>query len=188
MPRPPRAISPGTALGPHAGPVNSEELLGRQGSHWSFFLDSDGSHDEGNDITDAGGGAFRTVGAGLRYSPLDQYLMGIRAPEEVPGFFLVRSPSGTSNSPSRAPENGIAFTGTRRDVTMGEVVAAMGARNPPASTRLPAFRQAFLYVNAAGTPLDTAAVAKLDRIRQQWTGQFHSSTEGRRAVETRLNP
>ncbi len=169
------------------GATNSQELLGRQGSHWSFFLDTDGSHDEGNDIADSGGGSFRTVGTGLRYSPLDQYLMGIRAPEEVPPFFLVRSPAGTSNSPSRAPESGVAFTGTRRDITMGEVIAAMGARNPPASTRLPAFRQAFLYVNV-GTPLDAAVVVKLDRLRQQWVAQFQRSTDGRRAVETRLNP
>jgi hypothetical protein len=169
------------------GDRTSGELLGRQGSHWSFFLDSDGSHDEGNEIVDNGGGSFRTAGAGLRYSPLDQYLMGIRAPEEVPPFLLVRNPSGTGSSPARAPETGVSFTGTRRDVTMGEVVAAMGPRNPAASTRLPPFRQAFVYVNV-GAPLDSAAVAKLDRIRQQWVEQFLRSTDGRRAAETRLNP
>jgi hypothetical protein len=168
------------------GDRTSDELLGRQGSHWSFFVDSDGSHDEGNDIVE-NGGSFQTVGAGLRYSPLDQYLMGIRAPEEVPPFLLVRDPSGTSNSPARAPESGVSFAGTRRDVTMDEVIAAMGPRSPAASTRLPPFRQAFVYVNV-GVPLDTAAVAKLDRIRQQWPDQFRRSTDGRRAVETRLDP
>jgi hypothetical protein len=169
------------------GDRNSAELLGRQGSHWSFFVDTDGSHDEGNDIADLGGGSFRTVGAGLRYSPLDQYLMGIRGPEEVPPFLLVRSPSGTATSPARAPESGVTFNGTRRDVTIDEVVAAMGPRNPTASTRLPAFRQAFIYVNV-GVPLDAGAVAKLDRIRQQWPEQFRRSTDRRRSVETRLNP
>lgn len=169
------------------GDRNSEELLGRQGSHWSFFLDTDGSHLEGNDISDLGGGSFRTAGAGLRYSPLDQYLMGIRAPEEIPPFFLVRNPTGTSALPARAPETGVSFQGTRRDIAIGEVVAAMGPRSPGASTRLPPFRQAFVYVNVGG-PLDTAAVEKLDRIRQQWPGQFQRSTDGRRAVETRLHP
>jgi hypothetical protein len=169
------------------GERTSDEMLGRQGSHWSFFLDSDGSHDEGNDIADNGDGSFRTVGAGIRYSPLDQYLMGIRAPEDVPTFFLVRSPSGTSSSPSRGPESGVQFRGTRRDISMGEVIAAMGPRKPAASTRLPAFRQAFVYVNV-GAPLDAAAVAKLDRIRQQWPEQFRRSTAGRRSVETKLRP
>ncbi len=169
------------------GERRSDELLGRQGSHWSFFLDTDGSHDEGNDIADQGG-TFRTVGSGLRYSPLDQYLMGLRRPDEVPPLLLVRSPSGTSNtSAARAPETGVSFGGTRRDVTISEVIAAMGPRNPAGSTRLPAFRQAFIYV-AVGGPADAAAVAKVDAIRQQWPGQFQRSTDGRRAVETRLNP
>ena len=169
------------------GERTSDELLGRQGSHWSFFLDTDGSHDEGNDIADQGG-TFRTVGAGLRYSPLDQYLMGLRRPDEVPPLLLVRSPSGTSNtSPSRSPETGVSFGGTRRDVTIGEVIGAMGPRNPAASTHLPPFRQAFIYV-AVGGPADPAAVAKVDAIRQQWPGQFQRSTNGRRAVETRLSP
>jgi len=169
------------------GERSSDEMLGRQGSHWSFFLDTDGSHDEGNDITDNGDGSFRTVGAGLRYSPLDQYLMGIRAPEDVPPFLLVRNPSGTATSPSRGPESGVSFRGTRRDITIGEVIAAMGSRNPPASTRLPPFRQAFVYVNVGGA-LDAVAVAKLERIRQQWPEQFRRSTDGRRSVETRLRP
>ncbi|HET7293877.1 MAG TPA: hypothetical protein VFM88_15740 [Vicinamibacteria bacterium] len=169
------------------GERTSDELLGRQGSHWSFFVDTDGSHDEGNDISD-GGGTFRTVGSGLRYSPLDQYLMGLRRPDEVPPFFLVRNPTGlSSTSPAQAPQTGVNFSGTRRDVAIAEVIAAMGSRNPGGSTRLPAFRQAFLYV-AVGGPADANAVAKLDAIRQQWPGQFQRSTDGRRAVETRLNP
>lgn len=169
------------------GDHNSDELLGRQGSHWSFFVDTDGSHDEGNDIADTGG-SFRTVGSGLRYSPLDQYLMGLRRPEEVPPFLLVRSPTGITNtSAERAPETGVTFGGTRRDVTMGEVIAAMGPRKPAGSTHLPPFRQAFIYVTVGG-PADPAVVAKVDTIRLQWPGQFQRSTDGRRAVETRLNP
>lgn len=169
------------------GERTSDELLGRQGSHWSFFLDTDGSHDEGNDIADQGG-TFRTVGSGLRYSPLDQYLMGLRRPDEVPPLLLIRSPSGTSNtSAARPPETGVSFGGTRRDVTIGEVIAAMGPRNPAASTRLPAFRQAFIYV-AVGGPADAEAVAKVDAIRQHWPGLFQRSTDGRRSAETRLSP
>ena len=38
----------------------SDQLLGRQRAHWSFFMDSDGSVMEGNEIEDLGGGAFRT--------------------------------------------------------------------------------------------------------------------------------
>ena len=42
----------------------SDALLGRQLAHWSFFMDSDASVMEGNDIEDLGGGSFRTIGGG----------------------------------------------------------------------------------------------------------------------------
>ncbi len=66
------------------GGVSSTELLGRQQAHWSFYMNSSGSHDEGNDIEDLGGGQFKTGPASSRYGPLDQYLMGIRSSDEVP--------------------------------------------------------------------------------------------------------
>ena len=87
----------------------SEALLGRQRAHWSFFVDSDASVMEGNDIEDLGGGQFRTVAAEERYSALDQYAMGLRHDYEVPPFFYVESP--TNASPSRA-KHGVA--GDRR--------------------------------------------------------------------------
>ena len=98
----------------HTG-QQSEELLGRDLAHWSFFMDSDASVMEGNDIEDLGGGSFRTVGAVRRYSRLDQYAMGLLSPSEVPTFFYVQSPinmsqqkdeglrASESASPSTAP-------------------------------------------------------------------------------------
>ena len=64
--------------------VSSTELLGRQQAHWSFYMNSSGSHDEGNQIEDLGGGLFKTGPASQRYGPLDQYLMGLRTSVEVP--------------------------------------------------------------------------------------------------------
>ena len=62
----------------------SDAMLGRQRAHWSFFMDSDASVMEGNDIEDLGGGQFRTVDAVKRFSRLDQYLMGLIPPGSVP--------------------------------------------------------------------------------------------------------
>lgn len=149
-------------------------------------MNSDASHDEGNYISDLGGGEFRTLGASLRFGPLDQYLMGIRRPEEVPPFFVVRNPVGTATSPSRAPASGVQFRGTRKDVSVGDVIAAMGPRNPPAgAVALPPFRQAFVYVSVGATA-ESEQVAKLDRIRQQWEPFFQASAGGRRSVDSRL--
>ncbi len=164
----------------------SEELLGRDLAHWSFFLDTDGSFDEGNEITDLGGGQFRTAGASLGYGPLDEYLMGLRRAEDVPPLFLVRTPSGTSPlDPGRDPQTSVTFQGTRKDVAIGDIVAALGPRNPAASTSLQPWRQAFVYVSVGG-PADPAAIAKLDQLRAQWEPFFRAAVDGRRAVDTRL--
>jgi hypothetical protein len=163
----------------------SLELLGRDGVHWSFFLDTDGSFLEGNDIEPLPGGTFRTAGSALRYSPLDQYLMGLRAPSEVPPFFFVRGPVGTSATRERAPRTGVAFGGTRTDVTIDDVVAALGPRQPEGAGWVRPFRQAYIYVSVGAASAE--AVAKIETIRTAFPAFFLAGTEGRGAVDTRLN-
>ena len=70
----------------------SDQLLGRQLAHWSFFMDSDGSVMEGNEIEDLGGGMFRTASATEKYSRLDLYAMGLATDAEVPRWFYVDAP------------------------------------------------------------------------------------------------
>jgi len=168
------------------GGRSSTELLGRQQAHWSFFMHSSGSHDEGNDIQDLGGGAFRTGPASARYGPLDQYLMGIRPPGEVPPFFVLRNAVlNGEQSAERAPQSNVDITATRKDVTVEDVVAAMGARTPPAAPNPPAWRVAFLYVTD-GDSNDDTAISLVQTIRAQFESYFPLSTEGRLSIETRL--
>jgi len=166
----------------------SEELLGRDLAHWSFFMDSDASVMEGNDIEDLGGGSFRTVGSVRRYSLLDQYAMGLVSPAEVPPFFYVQSPANMSQQKTKesAPQTGVTFNGTRRDVLIGDVVSVHGARVPAAAQAPRVHRQAFLYIVSGGRSVDGAQVAKVDRIRQQWETFFLQATDGRMRADTRL--
>ena len=142
----------------HTG-QQSEELLGRDLAHWSFFMDSDASVMEGNDIEDLGGGSFRTVAAVRRYSRLDQYAMGLLSPAEVPTFFYVQSPVNMSQQKTKdsAPQTGVTFNGTRRDVLIDDVIAIHGARVPAAAQSPRVHRQAFLYVVGAGRSVDSGA-------------------------------
>jgi hypothetical protein len=165
-----------------AGP--SDELLGRGKAHWSFFADTQGSHNEGNAIEELSHGRYRTTDAGVRYSPLDQYLMGIRPAAEVPPFFFVRSPVGAGDDPGRLPEVGVRFEGTRQDVTIEDVIAALGPRQPLAGPK-PPFRQAYVYVSV-GAP-NAVELAKVDRIRTAFEAYFANATEGRWAVSTSLD-
>jgi hypothetical protein len=167
--------------------VASDAWLGRQRAHWSFFCDTDASVLEGNDIADDGGGSFRTVGADQRYGPLDLYAMGLLAESQVPGTFYVESPSGTTETRESAPKTGVSFLGSRREVSIGDVVAAMGRRDPPASRSPRTHRQAWVYVVGRGRSADPVALAKLEAIRTAFEGFFLGATGGRMSVDTRLD-
>lgn len=174
----------------HRGEL-SDDLLGRGLAHWSFFLDSDGSVMEGNDIQDLAGGSFRTVGAMSGYSRLDLYAMGLLAESEVPPFFYVESPMNVSPSRDResAPTLNVTFNGTRREVLIQDIVAANGPRIPSTAQAPRVHTQAFIYVVSAGRTAAADQIEKLDRIRRQWESFFAQATGGRMRVETTLqNP
>lgn len=167
----------------------SEALLGRGLSHWSFFLDSDASVMEGNDIEQQADGSFRTVAAVQRYSPLDQYLMGLIPPQDVPPFFYVDNPINVRPARDRedAPEAGVTFNGTRREVRVQEIIEIHGPRSPGAQDAARIHRQAFIYVPTGGRSADPAHIEKIDRIRREWETFFQQATSGRMTAITRLH-
>lgn len=173
---------------PGASP--SAALLGRGSVHWSFFLDSDASVMEGNDIEDRGGGRFETVDVARGYSALDQYVMGLRPALDVPAFFFVEAPDdfrpNRRYTASTSPEAGVSFTGRRRDVEIGDVVAALGPRLPEAAAAPRMLRQAFVLVGdptAAATDSRMGAVA---RIRARFEPYYREATGGRGFVDSTL--
>jgi hypothetical protein len=169
--------------------ARSDVLLGRDLAHWSFFFDSDASVMEGNDIEDQGGGSFRTAAAVQRYSLLDQYIMGLVPDSAVPPFFYVESPINMSVTRTResAPQVGVTFNGTRREVLIQDVIAVNGARDPNSAQSPRLLRQAFIYLVSAGRTADSVQVAKVDRIRRQWETFFLQATDNRMRADTRLN-
>ena len=171
----------------HTG-ARSDQLLGRAASHWSFFFDSDASVMEGNDIEDLGGGAFRTVGAVRKYSLLDQYAMGLVSENEVPPFFYVQNPANIVPNRTResAPQTGVTFNGTRRDVLIQDIIAINGPRSPSSAEAPRVHRQAFVFVIGAGRTADPAQIAKIERIRTAWEPFFRTATDERMQVVTTL--
>jgi hypothetical protein len=166
----------------------STALLGRDRAHWSFFFDSDASVLEGNDIVDRGDGTFRTDAAVQRYNLLDQYAMGLVDQTQVPPFFYVENP--TNVTPRRTavsnPEVGVTFSGTKRTVSIDDVIAAVGRRIPSTAESPRVYRQAFVYVVSWGNTVDPAAIEKVDRIRIAWDQFFSAATDSRMRAETRL--
>ena len=170
--------------------ILSGGLLGRGAVHWSFFVDTDASVLEGNDIADRGGGRFETVDIARGYSALDQYAMGFRSPAEVPPFFVVESPDdfrpNRGYKASTGPEPGVSFTGRRRDVRIEDVIAALGPRVPPAAAAPRLLRQAFILVADESAPATTERLAALTRIRSRFEPWYREATAGRASVDSTL--
>ncbi len=165
----------------------SDQLLGRQRAHWSFFMDSDGSVMEGNEIEDLGGGAFRTARSTEKYSRLDLYTMGLASDAEVPRWFFIDAPISNRDR-ENAPLAGITVNGTRRDVLIQDVIAALGPRVPAAADSPRVHRQAYVFVRRPTAVLDPQDFARLARIREEFGPFFSRATEGRMTVRTTLVP
>ena len=170
-------------------------LLGRDRAHWSFFNNSSGSVMEGNEILDLGDGRFRTVGATYRYSPVDQYVMGLRPASEVPPWFVVTNPTFTpfppnfsfgcrSDLPSCPPYVGADLTGNRRDVTIDEVINVAGPRIPAYPDTQRDFRVAFILLTHRGESPRVGSVAKVDAIRTSWNVFFNNAVDGRGSMNS----
>jgi hypothetical protein len=160
----------------------SQALLGRDLAHWSFCHDTLASDMEGNEIRDDGGGLFSTIDATERYSPLDQYAMGLIGPGDVPPFFFV----DPCTNPAAAPEVGVSLQGQRVDVSIDQIIAAEGPRVPAANKAPHSFNMAFIVVGPPGEAPSDDAIAHVDRIRAAWEPYFAQATDGRGSVHTAL--
>jgi uncharacterized protein (TIGR03437 family) len=166
---------------------DSRPMLGRQLFHWNFFFNSDASLLEGNRIQDNGPGAsprFTTTAVTQGYSLLDQYLMGLRAPDEVTPTFLVTSPS--INRFSSDPQPGVSFDGRRRDIRIEEIVEAEGRRIPDHTVAQRRFRFAFVLITAQGSDPSPAQLEQVDRYRREFEAEFAKYTSGLASADTSL--
>lgn len=164
---------------------NSRPMLGRQGFHWAFTFNSEASLLEGNRIEDAGEGAsprFRTVATVEGFSPLDQYLMGLRPASEVPPTFYVQN-SGLSPALT-APRVGMTFDGTRRNIGVEEIIAAEGRRTPDHTVEQRRYRIGFVLIVPTGTTPTAAELAKVDLYRRELEAAWTRYSGGRASLDT----
>lgn len=166
--------------------TGAETMLGRANVHWAFNFNSEASFLEGNRIQDNGEGAsprFTTIKTVEGYSPLDQYLMGFRPPSEVPPTFVVNN---ANVSPVRPPQTGVNISGTRRDVTVDDIIAIDGRRIPDSTVAQRRFRFAFILIVHAGSDPTAAQLSQLDAYRTGFEDTYSRATSGRAAADTSL--
>lgn len=143
----------------------------------------------GNFITDNGDGTFESCGGDRKYNELDQYLMGLRSPDEVSPIFLVSDGTGEGDPAVGTPKGKCnTIEGTRVDVTVDDVIRALGPRVPAAAEAPHAWHVGFILVSPAGTSPTAAQIQKVDAYRRRWEAFFSWATDGRGTMTTELTP
>ncbi len=160
-------------------------MLGRQGFHWAFTFNSEASLLEGNRIEDLGEASiprFRTTATVEGFSSLDQYLMGLRAPGDVPPTFYVQN-SGLSSGLT-SPRVGSTFGGTRRDVPIDELITAEGRRTPDHTVEQRRYRIGFVLIVPAGTAPSAIDLSKVERYRNEFERAWPRYSGGRASMDS----
>lgn len=160
-----------------AGNISSA-LLGKDGNHWNYLLDTEGSLMYGNDWKDNGNGTYTSVSASKYYSPLDLYLMGFYDRTQVLPMLLIENPS---IDPTGLPAIGSTVSGTSRQITIDDIIAAEGERVPNSAVSQKSFKIAFIFITRPGT-FTGNEIQGIENIRNAWAGWFASLTNGKGAI------
>jgi hypothetical protein len=168
---------------------DDERLLGRDKTHWSFFLDSDGSLLEGNEIFKRGT-SFVTSKPFQGYSDLDLYLMGFLKPENVRDTFLVEGAHRFSPdfpfAAESSPEPSVTFQGSTRVIKIDDIIASNGERSPDSTTSQKSFRHLFILIVKRESPVQDRDLSAADLLRTRWERMFYTATHRLGQIDTRI--
>lgn len=166
-----------TFIDPETG-QRSNALLGQQDAHWSPLVHTGGSVEYGAKWLDNADGTFTAVAERLFYSPMDLYLMGMAAPEEVPPFFLIEH-SQPPLDPKGLSALGETVSGHRKNITVADVIAAEGPRQPSWQDSQKSFDAAFILVKRPGQAIPPRVYGRINTLRANVARRFSILTGGR---------
>lgn len=167
----------------------SHALLGRQGLHWSYFLDTGGSPLEGNawTLTDNETLCADTPFSLRSFSHLDLYLMGLLGAAEVPPWQMVTPSERGSDcmhaavSAASPPQTcgPLDLPGQVETLSLDGVVAVEGVRNPPAESSPRAVDVAVVVLESADEVIDPDLCESLAHALDERFADFARATGGR---------
>jgi large repetitive protein len=152
----------------------SSALLGKDGAHWSFLLDTSASVLYGNKWQDNGDGTFTSVQVAKYLSPLDLYLMGFANKSQVPQMMLIDNPEVDA---TQMPRIGAKISGTAKYVTIDDIIAAEGERTPNNNDAPKSFKTAFILITTPGG-YTSEQLHGLENLRNAWITRFSLLTDG----------
>jgi len=168
----------------------STDLLGRDGSHWSFWMDTDGSVMEGNKWQDQADGTFITLTPEGGFTDLDLYLWGFIPPDQVRPFFYLEDPFPLAfdvlPEAGTGPTARVVALGRPYWVDIYDVIACEGERFPTAETAPKVTREALILVSEPDAEPEQEAFDGIRRFRREWNTYFYRTTDFTgRAITTR---
>ncbi|MCQ4163760.1 CARDB domain-containing protein [Tahibacter harae] len=152
------------------------DLRGRDGTHWSYFLDSDASLMYGNDWERREDGRYASRNVTYRYSALDLYLAGFAAAEEVAPMDLIRGGDGNAVD---MPRLGAISAGSAESVRIEQIIAAEGPRQPGVAAAQKEFRAALIVLTRPQENIPADTLAALENLRVRAQQHFAQVTNGR---------
>ena len=160
----------------------SDALLGRDGVHWNYFMDSNASVMYGSLWVDVGGGLFETRATRKSLSPLDLYLMGFREAQSLPDFFYIDSgsPGVVTDLP---PLVGTQANGIRKDFSVDDIIAVEGVRVPDVINSQHKFSFKFVLLKPPGSQSVEQLAGQLLVLQREFQKRFFAETGGLGSIE-----
>lgn len=174
----------------HVRKPGDRALLGRQLAHWTKALQADASIMDGYLWQDHGDGTFTAVERDKRYGALDQYAMGLLPAEEVPPFFLLEEIRRMDDVPLGmfAPSIGARYKAKKVALTIDDVIAAMGPREPATDPSAADLRMGVVLLTLPGVSAEQVVgeAYRIDRTRRLWDDFYNEAGGERGKVCTQL--
>ena len=164
--------------------------------HWNAYASSGPSAMYGQHYLDNGDGTATLYPAEPRkYGHLDQYVMGLRAPEEVDPILFLCSSADIEQCREGSPAIPMSKSSAEKVmsgmylhyVTIGDVVRAMGPRIPAAADAPKHWNVAFVIINLPGQDPFPNQITRLDTLRVRFQEWFEWATDGRATICTELD-
>lgn len=169
--------------------------LGRDESHWSFFMNSGASPMEGNAWLEGSEGttfASRTHQSNYAYHALDLYLMGLVPAAEVEPFWFIEQPDlsalggfGRRVNRETGPlyDRQVTIGGVKKTVTIEDVIRAEGNRSPTAARSPKNFKIGFVLVVRRSQQNDRALMDHFDTVLDDVVSGWERATGNRATLE-----